>query len=84
MRFAPRGFITLEKKDFIKSFIMVKYNFVNFLPLPYWLMRRLPGRQPRRYGGSGGSGYVPPRSARGMSSLGVAGPDDGPCDVVLA
>ena len=32
MRFAPRGFITLEKKDFIKSFIMVKYNFVNFLP----------------------------------------------------
>ena len=30
--------------------------FVNFLPLPYWLMSRLPGRLPRRYGGSEGVG----------------------------
>ena len=75
---ALRGFLAAIAK------MIIQLYFVNFLPLPYWLMRRLPGRQPRRYGGSGGSGYVPPRSARGMSSLGVAGPDDGPCDVVLA
>lgn len=34
---------------------LIQIYFVNFLPLPYWLMRRLPGRQPRRYGGSGGT-----------------------------
>ena len=34
---------------------VLQWYFVNFLPLPYWLMRRLPGKQPRRYGGSAGA-----------------------------
>lgn len=28
--------------------MIIQVYFVNFLPLPYWLMRRLPGRLPRR------------------------------------
>ena len=27
---------------------LIQWYFVNFLPLPYWLLRRLPGRQPRK------------------------------------
>ncbi len=27
---------------------LLQLYFVHFLPLPYWLMRRLPGKQPRR------------------------------------
>ena len=44
-----RGFLAAVAKALIQVY------FVNFLPLPYWLMRRMPGRQPRRYGGSGGA-----------------------------
>ena len=48
---------------------LVQIYFVNFLPLPYWLMRRLPGRTPRRYmyGGSDDADYQLARS--GGSSL---------------
>ena len=34
---------------------LIQLYFVNFLPLPYWLMRRLPHRQPRRTMGYGGA-----------------------------
>jgi hypothetical protein len=44
---ALRGVLAAVAKAIIQLY------FVNFLPLPYWLMRRLPGRTPRRYGGSG-------------------------------
>ena len=27
---------------------LIQWYFVNFLPLPYWLLRRLPGSQPRK------------------------------------
>ena len=46
---ALRGFLAAVAKA------VLQWYFVNFLPLPYWLMRRLPGRQPRRYGGSAGA-----------------------------
>ena len=26
----------------------IQFWFVNFLPLPYWLLRRLPGKKPRK------------------------------------
>ena len=47
---------------------LIQFYFVNFLPLPYWLMKRLPFRQPRRYGGTLGS----PRSAQ-LARSGAAG-----------
>ena len=46
---ALRGLLAAVVKAFLQ------FYFVHFLPLPYWLMRRLPGRQPRRYGGSAGA-----------------------------
>lgn len=39
---ALRGFLAAVAK------MIIQVYFVNFLPLPYWLMRRLPMRQPRR------------------------------------
>lgn len=38
---ALRGWLAAIGKQFIQ------WYFVNFLPLPYWLLRRLPGSQPR-------------------------------------
>ena len=46
---ALRGWLAAIAKAVIQRY------FVHFLPLPYWLMRRLPHRQPRRtmsYGGA--------------------------------
>ena len=34
--------------------LFVQWYFVHFLPLPYWLLRRLPFKERRRYGGTGG------------------------------
>ena len=48
-----QGFLAAVAKAIIQVY------FVNFLPLPYWLMRRLPLATPaseRLYGGSGGVG----------------------------
>lgn len=45
---ALRGWLAAIAKALIQIY------FVNFLPLPYAVMRRMPGRTPRRYGGSGG------------------------------
>ena len=33
---------------------VIEWYFVNFLPLPYWVLRRLPFKQPRRDGGTRG------------------------------
>ena len=50
---ALRGFLAAVAKAIIQIY------FVNFLPLPYWLMKRLPLATPaseRLYGGTGGVG----------------------------
>ena len=33
---------------------LIEWYFVNFLPLPYWVLKRLPFKQPRRDGGTRG------------------------------
>ena len=35
--------------------MVIQFYFVHFLPLPYWLMRRLPFKRPRQYGGTLGA-----------------------------
>lgn len=37
---------------------LIQVYFVNFLPLPYWLMKRLPGRKPRRSSSASSLGIV--------------------------
>ena len=39
---ALRGWLAALTKQ------LIQWYFVNFLPLPYWLLRRLPGRQARK------------------------------------
>lgn len=60
---ALRGFLAAIAK------MIIQVYFVNFLPLPYWLMSRLPGRLPRRYGGSGGVGADVMLARSGGSAL---------------
>ncbi len=45
---ALRGWLAAAAK------MLIQFYFVHFLPLPYWLMSRLPFKQPRRYGGTAG------------------------------
>ena len=39
---AMRGWLAALSKQ------LIQWYFVHFLPLPYWLLRRLPGSQPRK------------------------------------
>ena len=69
---ALRGWLAALVKRFLQ------WYFVNFLPLPYWLMRRLPFRTDRQYGGTLGAprGVQLARSgARGVARY--SGVDDG-------
>lgn len=42
------GWVALRGRLAALAKRLVQWYFVNFLPLPYWLLRRLPGRQQRK------------------------------------